>query len=275
MGSHKSVILGSPAPSGGAGPSSTQFPATLGQKTMANSLAVVVASDQTAIPVSSTQLPTTIGQKAAAASTSVVLASDDHTKGQAGPLALPAEAANILSLVQYKATPPTLTDGQVALLGADANGYARIREQYGPVAEDETNGVYATQRLPLSVATYALSHEYNAQLATNAIIKASAGVVYGRVIGYLDLAIGAGTFYVLALNEVSAVNGTRALLRAPRKIVVPAVPVDMPFELDFGDGVYFSTGLTICVSTTAGNGVKTANVTLATANLIVESCRFK
>jgi hypothetical protein len=38
---------------------SAKLPATLGQKNMANSMAVVIASDQSAIPVSSSNLPTT------------------------------------------------------------------------------------------------------------------------------------------------------------------------------------------------------------------------
>lgn len=49
-------------------------PASLGQKAMSASMAVVVASDQAAIPVSG--VPTTVGQKAMAASLAVALASD-------------------------------------------------------------------------------------------------------------------------------------------------------------------------------------------------------
>lgn len=205
-----------------------------------------------------------------------VTVEDQHTEGQAVPVALPAAALNSIPLAQYNTSAPTLTAAQVAALQSDVNGNLKVREQYGPVAEDETNGVIATRALPLAVATYATSHAFNAQVATNVIVKASAGVVYGKVQGYLDLALGAGTFYVLCLNEVSAVNGTRALLRGQRKIVIPAVPVDMPFELDFGEaGVYFGTGLTICVSSTGGNGAGTANVTLAAAQLVVESVRYK
>lgn len=62
-----------------------QLASTLGQKTMANSAGVVIASDQTVIPVSdnsgsltvdSTQYPASLGQKAMAASFAVALASD-------------------------------------------------------------------------------------------------------------------------------------------------------------------------------------------------------
>lgn len=187
-----------------------------------------------------------VGQKPAASSIPVVLASD----GVAAPSTqLPA-----------------------ALDGA---GNLKVAEQNAALAEDNTNGVIATANKPLAVATYANSQAFNAQLATNVIVKASAGVVR-RVQGYLDAAIGAGTFYVCVLNEVSAVNGTRNLLRAPRKIVVPAVPVDMPFDLDFDDrGVFASTGIVIAVSTTGGNALGTVNLTLATANMLVESVRYK
>jgi hypothetical protein len=56
MGSHKSVILGSPTPSGGTGPSSAQFPATLGQLPAGDSFSVVEASGQEWLLEKSTEL---------------------------------------------------------------------------------------------------------------------------------------------------------------------------------------------------------------------------
>jgi hypothetical protein len=218
--------------------------------------------------VTTTQLPATLGQKNAAGSLSVVLASDDHMKGQAGPVALAsaAEAANDLTLARYLLTPPVLTDGQVVTLQVDPNGYLKGREQYTAVAEDNTNGVYAMARLPISAPTYAWSNAFNSAVATNMVAKVTPGLLR-YVQGYLDLAIGAGTFYVMCLNEISAVNGVRVLLAPPKKIVVPAVPVDMPFVFDFNaEGVWASTGITIAVSTTGGT-----TLTLAAAQMIAQA----
>lgn len=62
--------------------SATQLPASLGQTTMANSLAVAIASDQdvlaseTTLAAQSAKLPATLGQKTMAASMAVTMASD-------------------------------------------------------------------------------------------------------------------------------------------------------------------------------------------------------
>lgn len=76
----------------------TRLPSTLGQKPMAGALAVSIASDQSAVPVSiagtvtvsgtvsDSQLPATLGQKVAGASMSVVLASDQPAVPVSGPL---------------------------------------------------------------------------------------------------------------------------------------------------------------------------------------------
>lgn len=58
---------------------SAQLPAALGQAAMVASEPVVIASDQSAIPVTDTRLPATLGQKASSASLAVVLASDQST----------------------------------------------------------------------------------------------------------------------------------------------------------------------------------------------------
>lgn len=53
---------------------SAQLPSSLGQKAMAASLAVVVASNQSTLPVSNTQLPSALGAQTAATSLSVIQA---------------------------------------------------------------------------------------------------------------------------------------------------------------------------------------------------------
>ena len=97
-------------------------PLALGAATSANSIPVVMASNQAAFPVT---LPT--GQQAMAASTSVAVASNQSaipvtvtalgsvTGGTAG-------TTSILGGGQFNSTPPTLTNGQQAALQFDLNG---------------------------------------------------------------------------------------------------------------------------------------------------------
>lgn len=114
-----------------------QLPTTLGAKTIANSTAVNIASDQT-VPVSAVALPlpsgaateatlatrladatftsriSTLGQKAMAASTPVVLASDQASIPiTAASLPLPTGAATEITLAALSAKVPTL--GQAAM----------------------------------------------------------------------------------------------------------------------------------------------------------------
>jgi hypothetical protein len=56
--------------------SAAQLPSALGQQNMAGSMSVVVASNQSAVPMSATQLPSALGQTNKAGSISVTLASD-------------------------------------------------------------------------------------------------------------------------------------------------------------------------------------------------------
>lgn len=56
-----------------------KLPTTLGQKTKAGSLGVVLAIDSDALPITSIQLPASLGQKTKAQSVSIALASDTGT----------------------------------------------------------------------------------------------------------------------------------------------------------------------------------------------------
>jgi len=79
--------------------------AFVGQKTMAASKPVVIASDQSAIAVNDPGLPDTLGQKTMAGSTGVVLASDQASIPVAATLA--AETTKVIGTVNA----PALTKG--------------------------------------------------------------------------------------------------------------------------------------------------------------------
>lgn len=130
---------------------SAGIPSTTGQKTMANSLGVVIASDQSAIPITSTDLGTTadasastdtgtfslislikrlltklpgLGQAVMASSQPVVIASNQSTLPINGATAsATANAGNPVKIAAVNnTTSPTYTDGQVGDLQMNTRG---------------------------------------------------------------------------------------------------------------------------------------------------------
>ena len=83
-----------------------------GQKTMAASFPVVIASDQSAIPVTATTLPLPTGA-----------ATDDPEGSVTGGT---AGTKSYLSGAVYSSTPPTLTNGQQVALQVDASGNLKV-----------------------------------------------------------------------------------------------------------------------------------------------------
>jgi hypothetical protein len=165
---------------------SGQLPATLGQKAGANSLAVVVASDQTAIPASqsgtwnitnitgtvslptgaatesslvamSGKLPVTLGQKLSVDSLSVTIASDqtDIDVAQAGTWDI-TNITGTISLPTGAATESTLAqiDGKVANNYGVATGAVRTAAQIGNAGgvADFDEGAAGSQTLRVVLA---------------------------------------------------------------------------------------------------------------------------
>lgn len=127
-----------------------QLATTLGQKTMANSAGVVIASDQTVIPVSDNggsltvdtpQLASTLGQKTMANSAAVVIASDQSTLPiSAASLPLPTGAATETTLAKLPVAQASTTSGEFGIL---------IQGAVTTAAPSYTNG----QTDPLSLTT--------------------------------------------------------------------------------------------------------------------------
>lgn len=160
-----------------------------------------------------------------------------------------AQAVNDIPLGKYNLTVPTLTDTQLSPLQLDPSGYLKGREQYAPVAEDNTNGVIATTKLPTAVSTYVWSVAFTAALATNLVVKGSAGVVRS-ISGRIDSTATSGTYYLQLNNAISASNGTVTPLMAPFKVQHVSGTNDY-FSFDFtSEGIFASTGLSLALSTT-------------------------
>lgn len=156
---------------------------TVGQKAMAASLPVVIASDQSAVPVSlsssplptgaateitlaaaSAKLPATLGQKAMAASLAVVLASDQSAVPVTGTffqatqpvsataLPLPAGAATETTLAAASAKLPA-TLGQKAMTASLAVVIASDQGAVPTSAPVNSNGSIINQALSATTAS--------------------------------------------------------------------------------------------------------------------------
>lgn len=186
-----------------------------------------------------------------------------------------SQIANVLSeisLAQYLTSSLALSHGQYVPLQLDPSGSVKSREQYQPVAEDNSNGVIWTARLPLAVAAGAWSVNFMTVLGTNLVVKASAGTLR-YVEGRIDSTAASGSYYVQIFNTTSLpadTTGVGSMLVGPRKVQT-AGSTDARFTIDLmNEGVYASTGIVICASTTE------FTKTIITSNwLAIERAQYK
>ena len=146
---------------------------------------------------------------------------------------------------EYNVTPETYADGDAARLQVDVNGYLKVREQYQPGSEDNTNLVSATvERLLSGVSTYSptIFTNYGANLTLN--VKAAAGNVYSIHAQNINAALR----YVQIHNTATTPAGGAVPL------VSFAIPVTGLINIDHdmlpAGGVYCSTGIAFAISTT-------------------------
>ena len=103
---------------GSVSPTSTQLPASLGQKAMAASLPVVIASDQTAVPTSNaTQLPAALGPAAKAAALPVTMATDQPAISTSNATQLPAALGQVAMAASL---PVVIANNQTAVPTSNA-----------------------------------------------------------------------------------------------------------------------------------------------------------
>jgi hypothetical protein len=172
-------------------------------------------------------------------------------KGNVSPsaLALFTNAMNTLAMRQYLTADPVITNTQLMLPRVNDKGHDMSAEQWAAGAEDNVNNVFAIASKPVVGPTYAVSKFVSAALATNHVAKATPGMLYS-VSGRLDIGAAAATYYLLAMDAAALpANGAVTILWS-KKLIMPAVQVDVTFEKDFRGGVYGATGLVFALSTT-------------------------
>ncbi len=157
---------------------------------------------------------------------------------------------NTLPFAKYNATIPTLTDGQAIVNQADINGNQRVTHQTLTFGEDPSYNVMRTNDVPNVDPTKSWDVDKSAALEASTVTKASAGTIRS-ITGRIDASAGTATYYLLVLNHASLpADGAVTLLTAPVKIA-HVTGTDSQINLDFlMNGVYATTGITVCLSTT-------------------------
>jgi hypothetical protein len=189
-----------------------------------------------------------LGPQTPAASLPVVL---PGARGQAGAAALAtfADNANVLAMRQYRVTPPVMTDTQLLLPQVDVSGNDKSAEQFAAQSENNVLNVTQVQMLPVVSPTFAMSKFVSAALATNAVVKASPGVLFS-VSGRMDISAAAANYWLLAMDAASLPANGAVTIVWSTKLIMPAVQVDVPFSKDFRNGVYFASGLVFALGIT-------------------------
>ena len=163
----------------------------------------------------------------------------------------------------YNTSAPAPTNGQRVDLQMDSAGNEKMAEQFAPVAEDNTNGVYAEAIKPLATSTYSWTTFQNLGANATLNVKASSGNVKSLYCHNVS-----GAIRYIQLHNTATTPGGGA---------VPAftflVPIGGTVFVDgawFGENGYnFSTGIAFACSTTE------ATYTAATATDHVTQLMYK
>jgi hypothetical protein len=127
----------------------------------------------------------------------------------------------------------------------NGSGVVPVAEQFAPVAEDNTNGVYAEVIKPLATSTYAPTLATGLGVATKANVKASAGNVLSVRVSNAN----AAARFLLLHNKATAPVATDVPLYA--FYLPPASTIEIGAGFFVGSGGFFSTGIGWAISTTA------------------------
>lgn len=238
----------------------TAIPVTVpvGQQAMAASTPVVVASNQSSLPTTEARLPTALGAQTAAASLSVVQASSHQFL-----IKLVDTAGTNVGTIKAASTPAAATDTAVVVSLAGANSATKIGDgtnnaavkaaSTAPAAADPALVVSISPNSLVNTTGGATSARVLAAATTNGtVVKASAGQVYGWY------------FYNSATSTkfVKLYNSTTVTAGSGTPIITIPVPAGGGTNVFWGSGVVFATG--ICYTIT---GVITdADTTAVAAN---------
>lgn len=144
------------------------------------------------------------------------------------------------------------TDGDYATINTDGNGATWVRELQRALAENNTDSVIHTAFRAITSSTGTVSTDISAALEASSVTKASSGRLYGMV-GYVDGTLASGTYYILFMNASSLPADGAVTLLVSAVPVVHTTGTPTLVNVDFSNigGIYASTGIVACISTTA------------------------
>ncbi len=134
-------------------------------------------------------------------------------------------------------------DATVATLATQTTLAAVLAQLADPASQTTLAAVLARQADGTQLAAPPLRTQVvHTQLAASHVLKAGAGTLYSASV-YIDPGLGAGDFWLLPLDQVSAVDGERNLLLAP----IPVQAGDY-VTVPCGSGAAASTGIALALS---------------------------
>lgn len=245
------VKSGSSSSSSGGTSNITQWGSTttsLGQKTMAASVPVVLPSDQfpTAAPSDALSNPTVMSF----GSYMSAWANGVWTRVRAGITTITSSVQgyiNVIPVGMYNTTPSTRTNGYSGFMELDSTGNQRTADQYAPQYEDNTNGIAQVMVKPLASSTYAPTLFQNIGANATLNVKATTGNLFSLYCHNLT----ANDRWIQIHNTATTPGGAAV----PRlSFYVPPLGV---CEKGMGDffsaaGLNYSTGIAFALSTTEG-----------------------
>ncbi len=132
-------------------------------------------------------------------------------------------AAPVLGGSQYNSSAPTYATGDAANLQSDVNGNLKVREQYAPAYEDNTNSKAVVE------------HRYTSSgsITADTLVKTGAGLVHTITFSCDDAAPTAGSF---TLFDNTAESGTEIFSHT--FTTTPFMPLSVILDTTFATGLY-------------------------------------
>lgn len=189
------------------------------------------------------------------------------------PLSGATQATNLLDALvvgQYNTSSVSMTHGQIVPIQLDVSGNMKTHEQFGPLAEDDVNNVYAVHKLPLTTATYCRTSVFPTALTTSFVVKNSPGTLRSCS-GRIDKTQTTGDFYFQLFNTaVMTAEGTGVASMLCDPLAIQHVNgTHSRFSLDFSeDCIAFTTGLCAVLSTTENTKTATTSSVMRATFLI-------
>jgi hypothetical protein len=184
--------------------------------------------------------------------------------GQAVVAIANPDGSEISSGLEYNATLPTLTDGQMDRLQGDDRAMLITTLGRLIAGEDQTNKVLGVAQKLTDTSDYAYSIDKSTALEGSSVIKNEPGNLY-KLQGYIDASEATGDYFLQVINATS-VPGDGAVSLLDSFMISHTTGTKTGFDYDLGTGsIHGDTGLVWCLSSTEFTKTVRGSVVSATA----------